>query len=118
MKPDTAVFVPGASVNKDRVRNAEMPGKSLAQTVQETFMHKPAIERKSQRPPPGIANPAASYQDVLCNLLVQQSQGMPDLKVETFKGDPLRFQFFITMSETCSFGSQNTGPKRKISHAV
>ena len=70
LKPDAAVFVPGASVNKDGVGNAEMPGKSPSQTVQETFMHKPAIERKAQRPPPGIANPAASYQDVLCSLLV------------------------------------------------
>ena len=25
---------------------------------------------------------------------------MPDLKVETFSGDPLRFQFFMTMFET------------------
>ena len=94
------VFVPGASVNNDGVGNAEMPGKSPAQTVQETFMHKPAIDRKAQRPPPGIANPAASYQDVLCSLLVQQSQclqsqGMPDLKVDT-----LRFQGFMTMFET------------------
>ena len=105
MKPDAAMFVPGASVNKDGVGNAEMPGKSPAQTVQETFMHKPSIERKVQRAPPGIANPAASYQDVLCNLLVQQSQclqhqDMPDLIVETFTGDPLRFQFSMTMFET------------------
>ena len=70
LKPDAAVFVPGASVNKDGVGNAEMPQKSPSQTVQETFMHKPAIERKAQRPPPGIANPAAFYQDVLCSLLV------------------------------------------------
>ena len=68
LKPDAAVFVPGASVNKNRVGNAEMPGKSPAQSVQETFMCKPAIERKAQRPPPGTANPAASYQDVLCSL--------------------------------------------------
>ena len=105
MKPNAAVFVLGASVNKDGVGNAEMPGKSPAQTVQETFMCKPSIERKAQRPPPGIANPAASYQDVLCSLLVQQSQclqrqGMPDLKGEAFTGDRLRFQFIMTMFET------------------
>ena len=85
LKPDAAVFVLGASVNKDGIGNAEMPERSPAQTVQETFMGKPAIERKAQRQPPGIANPATSYQDVLCSLLVQQSQylqhqGMPDLK--------------------------------------
>ena len=63
MKADAAVFVPSASVSTDRVGDVEMPGKSPAQTVQETFMHKPSIQRKAQRPPPGIANPAASYQD-------------------------------------------------------
>ena len=70
LKPDAAVFVPSASVNKDGVGNAEVPGKSPAQTVQETFMGKPSIERKEQKPPTGTANPAASYQDVLCSLLV------------------------------------------------
>ena len=105
LKPDAAVFVPGTSVNKNSAGNAEMPGKCPAQTVQETFMLRPAIERKAQRPLPGIANPDASYQDVLCRLLVQQNQclqhqGMPDLKVEIFKGDPLQFQFFMTMFES------------------
>ena len=105
LKPDAAVFVPGASVNKDGVGNAEMPGKSPEQTVKETLMHKPSIEKKAQRPPPGIANPAASWQNVLCSLLVQQSQclwrqGMSDLKVETFTADPLRYQSFMTMFET------------------
>ena len=94
-----------------------MPGKSSAQTVQETFMCKPAIESKAQKLPPGIANPAAFYQDILCSQLVQQSQcsqrqGMPDSKVEIFTGDPLRFQFFMTMFETAV-----KGPKGKISHA-
>ena len=59
LKPNAAVFVLGASVNKDMVGNAEMPGKSPAQTVQETLMCKPSIERKAQRSPPGIANPCS-----------------------------------------------------------
>ena len=95
----------GASVNKGLVGNAETPGKFPAQAVQGTLMRKPAIESKARRMPPGTANRAASYQDVLCSLLVQQCQclqhqGMPDLKVETFTGDPLRLQFFMTMFET------------------
>ena len=49
LKPDAAVFVPGASVNKDRVENAEMPGKSPAQTVQETITCKPAQPLKGKR---------------------------------------------------------------------
>ena len=83
-------------------------------------MRKPAIEITAQRLPPGIANPAASYQDALCRLLVQQSQclqhhGMPDLKVETFTGNPLRFQFFYdNVRDSC--GSQNTGTKAMTSH--
>ena len=118
MKPDAAMFVPGASVNKDGVGNAEMPGKSPAKTVQETFMHKPSIERKEQRSPPRTANPAASYQDVLCNLLVQQSQclqhqDMPDLKVETFTGNPLRFQFSMTMFET-AVEAKTQVPKERL----
>ena len=122
LKPDAAVFVPGASVSTDGVGNAEMPGKSPAQTVQETFMCKPSIERKVQRPPPGIANTAASYQDVLCNLLVQQSQclqsqGMPDLKVETFTGDPLRFQLFMTMFET-AVEAKTQVPKERLAMLI
>ena len=54
LKPDAAVFVRGASVNKDGVGNVEMPGKSPAQTVQETFMCKPSIERKARRPHQGL----------------------------------------------------------------
>ena len=122
LKPDAAVFVPSASVNKDRVGNAEMPGKSPAQTVQETFMCKPAIERNAQRPPPGIANPAAPYQDVLCSKLVQQSQclqcqGMPDLKVETLTGDPLRFPFFMTIFET-SVEAETQVPKERLAMLI
>ena len=93
-KPDVVVFVPGASVNKSVVGNAEIHGISLAQTVQETVMHKPAIESKTKRLSPKTAHLAVSYQDVLCSLLVQQSQclqrhNLPDLKLQTFKGDPL-----------------------------
>ena len=83
-------------------------------------MCKPAIESKAQRQPQGIAHPAASYQDILCSLLLQQNpsfqrQGMPDLKVETFTGDPLRFQFFMTMFETAVKAKHRS--QGKISHA-
>ena len=85
-------------------------------------MHKPSIEKKAQRPPPGIANPAVSYQDVLCSLLVQQSQclqhqGMPDLKVETFTGDPLRYQFFMTMFET-AVETKTQVPKERLAMLI
>ena len=85
-------------------------------------MRKPAVESKAQRPPPGIAHPAASYQDVLCSLLVQQSQclqrqGMPNFKVETFPGDPLRFQFSMTMFET-AVEAKTQVPKERLAMLI
>ena len=57
-----------------------------------------------------------------CSLLVQQnqclkSQGMPDLKVETLKGHPLRFQFFMTMFET-DVEAKTQVPKERLAMLI